>query len=102
MLKLEGRLTDVWAAEAEAHWHTALTLAGSRPMVVDMRDVLSVDPAGRRLLAQMRRDGARFEVAGCAMRALVDELNEAAAGEAREPARNSGRATVGKDVSGAR
>ena len=68
---------------------------------VDLRDVVSVDAAGQQLLSQMWRDGASFMVAGCAMRALIADLN---AGDGEPGERRSGVTSqvevVGKDVSG--
>lgn len=83
VLRLEGRLAGLWVHEAETQWTAALAKAGDATVTVDLRDVVSVDAEGKELLSRMGRDGASLVVAGCAMRAFVDEL-----------------AVVGKDVSG--
>lgn len=84
VLKLEGRLTDVWVSEAEMQWTTALALVGGTHLTVDLRDVLCVDAAGRQLLGRMRKGGAVLEVAGCAMRALLAEQDEGVPGDSQE------------------
>jgi hypothetical protein len=97
VLKLEGRLTDAWVREAETQWAAAKARSAGAVPMVDLRDVLSVDSAGRQLLSRMRHEGATFVVAGCAMRALVAELN----GEAEpQGSRLVGRAADGVDWKG--
>ena len=101
VLRLEGCLTDVAVREAETHWDVASTEAAGLQMTVYLRDLLRVDAAGQRLLARMQRDGARFVVAGCAMRALVSELNGAADRDTERMNGGTVRAMpIGKDVSG--
>ena len=91
----------MWVGEAETHWAAARAMAGATPLTVDLRDVVSIDAAGKQLLARMRRDGAQFVVSGCAMRALVAELDDAPDDEARGPDGGAAlAAAVGKDVSG--
>ena len=75
VLTLEGCLTGAWVNELEACWIAAdKNLAG--PTVVDLSDVRWVDEAGRKLLARMHRNGARFLAQGCFMSELVREISE--------------------------
>ena len=101
VLRLEGCLTDASVREAEAHWDIARSEASGVQLTVDLRDLLRVDAAGRKLLVRMHRDGAQFVVAGCAMRALVAELNDAADRETERMNGGIARAVpIGKGVSG--
>jgi ABC-type transporter Mla MlaB component len=75
VLRLEGRLSGPWVAEARTGWTALAAAPDRRPLVVDLRDVLTVDAAGRALLAEMHRGGAAFRVCGCAMRELIDEMS---------------------------
>src|SRR5438132_1674950 len=57
------------------------TLSGRQPVVhVDLRSVLFVDAAGKKLLIDMVRQGARLLASDCQMKALVAEI-ETAVGE---------------------
>jgi len=77
VLKLEGYLAGAWVAELDAVWKTAMKNSESEP-VVDLNEVCSIDEAGRQLLAEMHRDGARLVTRGCFMRELVREIAQAA------------------------
>ena len=74
---LEGRLVDAWVAEAGTAWDRARAGRGSRPLEVDLREVLAIDEGGRALIARMSGDGARLLVCGCAMREMVREITAA-------------------------
>src|SRR5579863_8239290 len=71
-LELVGRLCGPWVDEAENAWRSAQ--CSTNEIEVDMRDVTSVDNAGRDLLAVMHRAGARLIAKGLWMTALVDEI----------------------------
>lgn len=85
--------------EAEIHWDAARELAADAHLTVDLCDVVSIDAGGQQLLSQMKRDGASFVVAGCAMRALIADLS-AIDGEPGEISGGSAADVVGRDVSG--
>jgi ABC-type transporter Mla MlaB component len=71
-LELQGRLAGPWVAETETVWRSALR--SGTAIDVDLRDVSSVDGAGRELLGAMHQAGARFIAKGVAMEALVAEI----------------------------
>jgi hypothetical protein len=77
VLALEGRLAGPWVAEADARWREAQAERGTRPLVVDLREVLGMDEGGRALLSRMLRADVEVRVRGCAMRELVRELSAA-------------------------
>ena len=71
-LELAGKLEGPWVAETEKAWS-----ASRRPdqkIEIDLRQLTSVDNAGRNLLAAFHRSGACFIVEGVWMTALLGDL----------------------------
>ncbi|HZT32612.1 MAG TPA: hypothetical protein VFA33_22170 [Bryobacteraceae bacterium] len=77
-LQLEGKLAGPWVAELESCWQTGSSTVLERDLVVDLKGVTFVDAAGRCLLVRMHQAGAQFTTCGLMMRALVDEIRQAA------------------------
>ena len=75
--QLEGRLAGPWVGEVEACRQRAL--AGRRWPVVrfDLTGVTFIDAAGKAYLADMHRQGAKFDAAGCLTKAIVAEITKA-------------------------
>jgi hypothetical protein len=71
-LELAGRLEGPWVAETENAWRTSLR--PDRKIEVDLRQLTSVDNAGRDLLAAFHRSGACLIVEGVWMTALIGDL----------------------------
>jgi anti-anti-sigma regulatory factor len=59
-LVLEGRVKGPWVAELQQAWQSALEVAAKRPITVDLSAVSFADERGRRLLRQMRVQGAKL------------------------------------------
>jgi len=57
-LQLLGRVGEPEVAELSSCWQTARTILGERPLVLDVREVTSIDDSGKKWLAQMIQDGA--------------------------------------------
>jgi hypothetical protein len=57
-LILEGRVKGPWVGELEKAWQAALKLNGKGAVVVDLSGVSFADWRGRRLLLEMRNQGA--------------------------------------------
>jgi hypothetical protein len=71
-LELAGKLEGPWVAETEKAWRASL-----RPdlkIEIDLRQLTSVDNAGRDLLAAFHRSGVCFIVEGVWMTALLGDL----------------------------
>jgi hypothetical protein len=62
-LRLAGRLEGDLVTEAEHTWISAPI--SDKRVEIDMRDVTWVDEAGRYLLQEMPRSGARFVTVSC-------------------------------------
>jgi anti-anti-sigma regulatory factor len=75
--QLEGRLAGAWVREVEECRQR--TLAGRRWPVVrfDLTGVTFIDAAGKAYLADMHRQGAKFDAAGCLTKAIVAEISQA-------------------------
>jgi ABC-type transporter Mla MlaB component len=74
--RLEGRLAGPWVHELRDCWQSALS---PLPAVVhvDLRSVLFVDAAGKNLLIDMVRQGAKLLAYDCQMKAVVAEIETA-------------------------
>jgi hypothetical protein len=71
-LELSGRLEGPWVTETENAWRASLGL--DRKIVVDLRQLIGLDNAGRDLLAIIQKAGACLIAEGVWMTALLDEL----------------------------
>ena len=76
--RLEGRLAGPWVTELRDCWQSELSC---RPQFlhVDLRSVTFVDIAGKKLLADMVRQGAKLFANDCQMKAVVAEVETAVA-----------------------
>ena len=59
-LILEGRVKGPWVGELEKAWQVALKQNSSGAVVVDLSGVSFADWRGRRLLREMRSQGAKL------------------------------------------
>ena len=57
-LQLLGQLGESDVVELSSCWETARTILGGRRLVLDVREVTSIDDTGKKWLAQMMQDGA--------------------------------------------
>jgi len=57
-LQLLGQLSESDVGELSSCWETARTILGGRRLVLDVREVTSIDDTGKKWLAQMMQDGA--------------------------------------------
>ena len=68
VLHVCGRLAEGWVDELEKSWREHKT------RLVDLRGVSFVDPAGRKLLQRMHREGAKFVASGLLVQEVVDQV----------------------------
>ena len=71
-LELAGKLEGPWVAETEKAWRGSLR--PDQAIEIDLRQLTSVDSAGRALLAVFHRSGACLIVEGVWMTALLGDL----------------------------
>lgn len=71
---LEGKLAGPWVQELESCWQRALI--NGRQVRVMLNAVTFIDSGGRKLLAEMRRQGAELAAEGCMTRAIIEEIIE--------------------------
>ena len=73
-LKLEGQLAGPWVDELERSWFAVRDNIANRLVMVDLCEVTFVDAEGRKLLAWMHGQGARFRTLGCMAKGIVQEI----------------------------
>lgn len=60
-VKVEGRIAGPWVKEFRRSWSLLAGSLGSRKLVIDLRGVTHIDPAGRDTLAEIHAEtGAKF------------------------------------------
>lgn len=74
-LQLLGRVGESEVAELSSCWQTARTTLGGRRLVLDVREVISIDDAGKKWLAQMIQDGASCLPDSFLMDAMAGRVN---------------------------
>ncbi len=71
-LILEGRVKGPWVSELEKAWHQALNAHDDRPVVVDLSGVNFADGRGRKLLLEMRSQGATLVGSSSFLRTMLE------------------------------
>ena len=74
-LELAGKLEGPWVTETEQAWRTSMR--PDQTIEIDLRQLTSVDSAGRDLLAAFHRSGACLIVEGVWMTALLGDISSA-------------------------
>ncbi len=73
-LALEGRLAGPWVEELKNCWQESAA-AGEPVAEVQLNEVIFIDAAGKRLLAEMHRQGVALTAcSGCMTRAITEEI----------------------------
>jgi len=72
IFELEGKLAGPWVQEVENCWRRAVT--DDWQVTVLLKAVTFIDGAGRKLLADMHRQGAELVAEGCMTKAIVGEI----------------------------
>ncbi len=73
-LILEGRLMGPDISELEAAWEKVRRTNGSRPYVLDLRNVTFIDPSAEKVLVDMNTEGAQFVACGVANTYRLQQL----------------------------
>ncbi|HTN73056.1 MAG TPA: hypothetical protein VMO00_18390 [Methylomirabilota bacterium] len=71
-LELEGKLAGPWVQELEGCWRLAVMT--DREVRVMLKTVTFIDQAGRKLLAEMHRQGATLAAEGCMTKSIIEEI----------------------------
>jgi hypothetical protein len=74
ILKLEGKLSGPWVDELERTWYKVTADTKSADVLLDLCGLTFVDPEGRKQLAWMYKEGARFKTAGFLGKSIVEEI----------------------------
>jgi anti-anti-sigma regulatory factor len=75
--QVEGTLAEPLVQELERCWESTCPVEPGRAMQIDLTGVTYVDESGKKLLAALHAQGAKFVCAGCRMRAIVAEIANA-------------------------
>jgi len=71
--RLEARLAGLWVKEVGVCWQ--ICVASCPALVqVDLRSLTFVDTAGKELLGELHRQGAKLLASDCQMRAVVAQI----------------------------
>jgi ABC-type transporter Mla MlaB component len=71
--ELEGKLAGEWVPELDRLWRQRTSQSGTTIEIL-LKAVSYIDPSGKRLLAEMRLQGAEIRGCGCMVRAFVEEI----------------------------
>ena len=72
ILELEGKLAGPWVQELEGCWR--LAVMADREVRVMLKTVTFIDQGGRKLLAEMHRQGVELAAEGCMTKAIIEEI----------------------------
>jgi anti-anti-sigma regulatory factor len=72
LFELEGRLLGAWVEELKTCWQQAA--AANQQVAVRLKEVTFIDEAGRKLLADMHRQGVTLAAEGCMMKAIIEDI----------------------------
>jgi anti-anti-sigma regulatory factor len=76
--RLDGKLAGPWVAELRDCWQSKLSCRP--PFVhVDLRSVTFIDTAGKKMLTDMYRQGAKLLAHDCQLKTVVAEIETAGA-----------------------
>ncbi len=73
-LVIEGELAEPGVEELRKCWKQVVS-SPSLPVLVNLTDLTGIDSAGKELLAQMHRQGARLIGTGVMVEALIAEID---------------------------
>lgn len=71
---VEGKLVGAWAIELEQSWKQNAAMRENRPAIIDLRDTQYIDGEGRRVLAKLASEGARFRTACPLIESMIESI----------------------------
>ena len=75
IFELEGKLAGPWVQELEGCWQRIVIR--DQPIKVVLKAVTFIDSEGRKLLADMHRQGVALVAEGFMMKAIIEEIMRA-------------------------
>ena len=79
-IRLEGKIAGDWVEELERCCQEVLARRQSRPVVIELDEVIVVDGEGEELLQQMHRAGVSLRGRGMHSQDLVERILQRLAG----------------------
>ena len=77
---VQGCLVGPWVSELRTAWKRAHQFHDKRACVIDLKDVMSIDKSGKRLLRAMSKKGAQLIAAGMYVKHVLGQGREAIGG----------------------
>src|SRR5882724_3721247 len=74
VLAVEGRLAGPWVGTLEQYWRELRAASPSEKFHIDLCGVSFIDAAGKVLLKEVYREGARLVAEGCLNQAVVRDI----------------------------
>ena len=72
IFELEGKLAGLWVQELEGCWQRIVIR--DQPIKVALKAVTFIDSEGRKLLAEMHRQGVELAAEEFMMKAIIEEI----------------------------
>ncbi len=79
--QVEGKLVGAWAKELERTWKQSAGSRENRAVIVDLTETQYIDGEGRRVLATLAREGARFRTACPLIESMIETTIESISAE---------------------
>jgi outer membrane protein len=86
---VEGKLVGAWAKELERTWKQNAGVRENRASVVDLSETQYIDSEGRRVLAKLANEGARFRTACPMIESMIESIVAEIAGRSRAVLRDA-------------
>jgi anti-anti-sigma regulatory factor len=87
-MKLEGSIRGPWVGELEESWKRIAKQNGSGAIQIDLSAVSFADCSGRKVLFEMKNEGAILMGASTFLSHLIKEKTESAGGDVPEKREN--------------
>lgn len=78
---VEGKLVGAWAKELEQTWKQSAASREQRTAIVDLSETQYIDSEGRRVLAKLASEGARFRTACPLIESMIEVIVAEIAGK---------------------
>jgi hypothetical protein len=93
---VEGKIAGDWVKELERCWreHSPEPGIGVR---IHLKSVTFIDAAGKKLLAEMHRQGMEIKGCGCMARAVVEDIEREAEAKASQKPRSGFHDDISRD-----
>lgn len=86
---VEGKLVGAWAKELEQSWRQNAASRENRVAIIDLSETQYIDSEGRRVLANLAGEGARFRTACPLIESMIESIAAEIGGKSRVALRSA-------------